>query len=294
MNVECIQFTSIDGLMLNGLSLGKRTSSTAFIFIHGFSSSLFAGIPLAKKLSNKDSQVVLFNNRGHDFIAKLKKVDKAAKKGYKTQLIGSSHEVFTDCIYDIEGAIKFASERGASNIYLVGHSTGCQKTVFATARISSQYTSVLKGIVLLAPISDYAGELAHEGTQKVKNALKYARNMVQSGRPHDLMPTEIWHKLIDAQRFLSLNDPESEEEVFSYSQPKKEATTLRALRIPILAILGDSDEHLDRPARAVADWLSEELGSLVTVRIIPGGNHNFTDLENILANSIDEWVGMIR
>ena len=293
MNIEYIKFTSTDGLVLDGLAVGKSTSSTVFIFIHGFSSSLFAGIPLAKTMSDQGSQVILFNNRGHDFIAKLKKVDKSAKKGYKTQLIGSSHEIFTDCVFDIEGAMKFVYDRGVSNIFLVGHSTGCQKVVYATTRLP-QYASIVKGIILLAPVSDHAGELAHEGAQKVKNALEYAKNMVQKGRSHDIMPAEVWHKLVDAQRFLSLNDPESLEEIFSYSQPKKEAATLGSLKVPVLAILGDDDEHLDRPASMIADWLRKELGSLATVRIISGGNHNFTNLESALASSIHEWVNAVQ
>ena len=87
MNIEYIKFTSTDGLVLDGLDVGRSTSSTVFIFIHGFSSSLFAGIPLAKTMSDQGSQVILFNNRGHDFIAKLKKLINQLKRDTRHSLL---------------------------------------------------------------------------------------------------------------------------------------------------------------------------------------------------------------
>jgi alpha-beta hydrolase superfamily lysophospholipase len=123
---------------------------TVYIFIHGLTGNLFSRSDVAAELAQGDAACLLFNNRGHAYISPLRHADKK-KTG---SLGGTAHEVFADSRDDIAGAVHFAQTRGARRIVLVGHSTGCQKAVWYLAH---KPAPEVKGAVLLAPLSDYAG-----------------------------------------------------------------------------------------------------------------------------------------
>jgi pimeloyl-ACP methyl ester carboxylesterase len=130
--------------LLDGLWFGEQKAKTGFIFIHGLSSSAFSHHEV---LPVHDSAMALyFNNRGHDELTGIKKINEQNEKGYEYKPGGEAHEVFTDCADDIQGAVNFLTENGIKDIYLVGHSTGCQKSVYYLSRKSNQ--NFVKGVVL--------------------------------------------------------------------------------------------------------------------------------------------------
>ena len=113
-------------------------------------------------------------------------------------------------------------------IYLAGHSTGCQKSVYYAIKKADR---AVKGLILLAPISDYAAERMRNTKGTLLRATTVAQKLVKAGKKHDLLPKNVWHGVIDAQRFLSLYTPTSAEEIFSYAQPKKNPSVLKKVKV---------------------------------------------------------------
>ncbi len=269
--------------ILNGLWFGPRRARKVIVFVHGLGSSVFS-TKGAEHWADKKTAVLAFNNRGHETISKLRRLAKN-RRGATASQGGSAHEIFTDCADDIAGAVALAKENGAREIILAGHSTGCQKSVYYASRRPDRR---IKGLVLLAPISDYASTRSFDRGGRLARATVYARAMVKKGKAHDLLPLSVWGEMIDAQRFLSLYTPESIEEIFCYAHTKVPAT-LKKVRVPMLVVLAGDDEFADRPAKQIGDWLSTQ-ARRSSVAIVPRVLHGFQGKEKVVARLVKNWL----
>ena len=246
--VRVINIVTPKKFVLNGLWFGPESPLKIIIFIHGLGGNAFSSHKLITPLADSKTAVVTFSNRGHDQISSIKKVDDRKKKGYSRITAGESMEIFTDCVDDIQGAVNYVlSVNPKAAIYLAGHSTGCQKSAYYLSRTGKQ--KFIKGVILLAPMSDYAALLKSDKNGNLKNAENFARNLVKKNQPQDLLPAEIWPDMVAAQRFLSLATPDSREEIFCYADPDKIPVTYRKITIPVLVVLAEKDEYRDRPIK---------------------------------------------
>lgn len=267
-------------LLLNGLWFGPKKPKRVIIWIHGLASSAFSKLDIVEKLVDADTAVLTFNNRGHDTVTRVLQL--TGKKKTKKVLAGAAHEVFTDCIDDIEGAVNFAKKQGAKTIYLAGHSTGAQKSAYFAAKGGKG----IHGVILLAPMSDYAVAV-HKDPFSVTAGTRAARKLVAEGKKHTMVPG--WW--MDAQRFLSLHTPESTEEIFSYAQSEKRPKIYKSITVPVLVLLPEKDEYRDRPIRAIAAWFEKHTRSrFFKINIIPKAEHNFLLYEAQVAQSMKEWI----
>jgi len=274
--------------LLDGLWFGAARPKTAIIFVHGLGGNAFSHHDYLEKLANRHTAVLYFSNRGHDTVAGVKRLKRSARKGYVYESAGVAHEIFTDCADDLQGAVDLLRKHGAKRIFLVGHSTGCQKIAWYLSRPGKQ--ARIAGAVLLCPISDYASA-THEDERKRRQAEIAARKLLRRGKPHDLLPANLWRGPIDAQRFLSLYTPDSKEEIFTYAQPKGIPRALHKLKIPLLVIFAGDDEYGDRPTEEMAAWFRKNLRSpRSAIEIISGASHSFHGKESSLARSISRWL----
>ncbi len=272
--------------VLQGLWFGPEKPQRIIIFVHGLGSSALH-TALARSFADKDTAVITFNNRGHDTVSKLYKFDSKRNK-HRSLPAGKAHEVFTECVDDIEGAVEFARNNGVHSIYLAGHSTGCQKSMYYASRKNNQ--SKIAGIILLAPLSDYAIALFNDTDGVLAKATDVAHALVQKGRKHELLPASASVGVIDAQRFLSLNTANSAEEIFSYVQPKKNPRVFKSIKIPVLTVLGGADEYSDRPAQDISSWFTlHTQSSHFMIKIISGASHGFTGKERAVSSVINKW-----
>jgi len=288
-----IKLLTPDKFLLDGLWFGPEEPKRVIIFIHGLTGSLLSGtgIRLAPLLINSTTSVLSFNNRGHDIVARIKRADKRRKKGYSSETLGAALELFSDCVFDIEGAVNFAKGRGAKEIFLMGHSTGSQKSVYFLSKRGKQ--NEVRGVILLSPMSDYAGSLKYNDKEKIDKAVNYATNMIKKGAANELMPPPVWPYLNSAQRFLSLNTPDSEEEIFPYAEADKKPKILKKIKIPILVVLAQKDEHRDRPMREIAKWFGKNCRrKIATVKIVEDADHGFSEKEKEVAKLINSWLSM--
>jgi pimeloyl-ACP methyl ester carboxylesterase len=285
MNCEPVRFSTPKGYLLNGLWFCVPRSKQAIIFVHGLGGTMFWP-SLVYKMAGQGSSLLAFNNRGHDKISKV--LRQAGKSGKMKRIwAGAAHEIFTDCADDIQGAVDFCRSRGFKKIILVGHSTGCQKSVYYLARAKGRQVAK---VVLLCPVSDYA-EPAANNAAALKKATPVACRLVRQGRGHELLPTDVWPHLDDAQRFLSLYTPDSKEEIFSYFTPSRRSATLQKVAVPQLVVFAEHDEYFDRPIGSVIDWFKGALaGKQYTVKVIKNAKHNFSGREQAVLHSIKDFI----
>lgn len=282
-----VEIKTPKGFLLSGLWFGPLKPKRVMIAIHGLTGSAFGGSAIRDALLavDADTAVITFNNRGFESVASVKQ-----KKGRDTTYhsIGGTHEVFTDCVDDIHGAVRFARKAGVKEIYLAGHSTGCQKSIYWAAKTGGKG---VKGIMLFAPISDYSSEKKSDKGGRMKKATALARRLVKAGKPHELLPRSVSPiMLLDAQRYLSLYTPESTEEVFSYGHDK-EPKTYKAVQLPVLAVFAANDEYADQPAAKIAKWFANNSRSKRFVSaIIPRVKHSFRKGEAEITTVVREWI----
>jgi pimeloyl-ACP methyl ester carboxylesterase len=274
---------------LNGLWFGPENAKIGFIFIHGLSGDMFGRQKILMPLVNSSTMALYFNNRGHDNVTSIKRINKNSKGGYEYIPAGDAHEVFTDCVDDIQGAVNLLKDKGIKDIYLVGHSTGCQKSIYYLSRQGKKQQ--IKGAILLCPMSDYSYAVISEEPAKLKQAVSYSAKLVKQGKPHELLPLNLSSDLLDAQRFLSLYTPDSEEEVFTYSQPGKIPATLQKVKTPLNVILAENDEYGDRPAGDIKEWFKKSVKTNVSeINIVKNANHDLYEHEIEITNLISKWI----
>jgi len=276
--------TTPKGYILRGLWFGPHKPKRCIVWVHGLASSAFSMLHVVGELADTETAVLTFNNRGHDVIANVN-----TTKG-KQKRAGAAHEVFTECVDDIQGAIDYANSQGVKEIHIAGHSTGCQKSVYWAAK--TEGGKGVKGIILLSPVSDYAAAQKNDKDGRLQERTDIARNLVRLGKKHQLMPADIPAdgSLTDAQRFLSLNTPDSAETVFPYEQLGKKPRTLQKVTKPILVLWAGEDEYADRPAEEIATWFDQNIKNKHQVVVIPGTNHGFRDAENQVAEEIKNFI----
>ena len=272
--------------VLRAIYFGKKKPRDLFIYIHGLGGNMFLHADFVASLTGRHSAALTFNNRGFGIVNTVKHFKPGKVAVRKSVVIGGAHEVFTDCVDDIDGAVRWAKAAGAKNIYLIGHSTGCQKSIYY---LSKRPQSPVRGVILLAPISDYSDSYLHSHKQAYRRALALARKMIKSGRKHELMPVSAWPHIFDAQRWLSLFTPDSQEEIFSYFTGRRPSALL-ANKKPVLAVLAEKDEFGDRPAGEIADWFRGVLtGRRLRAEVIKAATHGFSENFPALRKLILAW-----
>jgi pimeloyl-ACP methyl ester carboxylesterase len=274
------------GVLLDGLLFGQRKPKNIIVVVHGLTGSAFSMRRLVEALTTKDTAVLTFNNRGFGEINSVRQ-----KHGARTSyfLAGTAHEVFKDCVDDIQGAINFSRKAGAKRIFLAGHSTGAQKIMYWSSKMKDPR---VKGLILFGPLSDYSGALATKGAAALKRSVAHARKLVAKGKSYELMPRHLgeWFAC-DAQRFLSLYTPESPEEIFSYTRPDVRPQALEKVNVRILCFLAGDDEYGDVSPKKLEAWFAEHLKIGDKVVIVPKVGHSFKGGERIVAREIKTFVG---
>ncbi len=276
-----VQIVTPKRYLLNGLWFGPKKARNVIVWVHGLSSSVFGKASVIDSLVDDQTAILVFNNRGHDKVSSI-----TNSKGLR-MLAGAAHEVFTDCVDDIDGAIRFAQKQGIRNVYIAGTSTGAQKSVYWAHKKGRG----VKGIILLAPISDYSAECKSIGKKRLKRIEKIAHAYVKAGKKHELLPTRSlgWSLIIDAQRFLSLYTGDSDEETFSYWNAQKKPRALPNVKIPILVLLAQKDEYADRPASKIGEWFMKWLYTGHVV-VIPKVKHSFKGGEKEVSQVIRDFM----
>lgn len=282
---EVVSFRATDGAVLSGMLSRPKGSTTVVLHLHGLHSGFHK--PLSIKLGN-----IYAKNR----IAFMSIQQRGSFTEYSMDVIrgnanmrvraGSAFERFEDSVYDIAGAVKYLKSIGIKKVYLQGHSSGCNKSVYY---IIKNRDRMIKGTILLAPGDDLNGWKSILGKKGYANAIKLAKSKMKKDQEFrmELEYPEIHYS---ARRFLSLADGKSiEARIFNYELPRM--VEFSRVRVPVLAIFGERDEYAaKRPVRYL-ELLAENTSSAnFTGVVLKGSTHGFFKKEAELGSVVGNWI----
>lgn len=290
---ELVSFRATDGAILSAMVSRPKGSKIAVIHLHGLDSAFYKPLPLklGVRLVRHGITFMSIQQRGS-----YREYNLDLYKGNKWSRIhaGGRIERFEDSVYDIEGAIGYLRRLGINKVYLQGHSTGCQKSVYYAIKNNDR---AVKGLILLAPADDHSiwksdlyGFWGRGKGRGFAEAIRFARSKVKAAAPF-WMDTRYGTDLrYTARRFLSFADIRNvEARIFDYESPKLKE--FGRVRIPVLAIFGTKDQYLVKSAKECMRELGRNTGSSLFMGIlIKNTNHGFVNKEKELAKLVSDWI----
>ncbi len=280
INLDLISFKTSDGLELNGGLKETNSKNVLTIHIHGMTGNFYGGIltqTILEKLSKKYS-ILTINTRGHGLVNKI--------YGKKKILGGTAQEKFVDCIYDIDGAIKFGKKLGYKKFILSGHSTGCQKITYYQ---SKKQNNAVIALILLSPASDYELSLINKNYNKY---FKLAKKMLKEGKENDIL--KIPKNTYTVKRWLSFSDPKNiEAQVFNYTGKLHHFSKIK---VPILATFAEFDVFGKNfnASKSLEILRNKTRSELLITQVIKGTDHMYKKKEIELANKINKFLEMFK
>lgn len=205
---------------------------------------------------------------------------------FSIKLGGAMYENFDDSKDDIDAWVKFLLSQGYENIFLVGHSLGCNKVLYYAKENNLQ---CIKGIILLAPqdFSKIALNPIHTGM------LEEAELNINAGEPLKILTGKfLGFAPISSKTFYNIANNKNQHN-FNYKDKTDDFETLLIINKPIYSLIGSRDPAFD-------DFVEEEITALFenivqkyekfTYCIIPDGNHTFKSFEDIVANNVCQFI----
>jgi pimeloyl-ACP methyl ester carboxylesterase len=267
---------------------GTGKAKIALLWVHGLTSTFYAHGSLLESFANSAEKegwgLAAFNNRGHDVILSLKKLDPTQPKGYARVSGGSAYEDFSQSIFDIQAGVDFLKEKGFTKIILIGHSTGANKVCYYAGK---KRDPAVVGLVLASAVSDRLDPSLNK--KEFAQRLKKMQKFVRQGKG-DMLIEDMHMFPATPKRFVSSFQPHSLEDQFDYGDPHPKLAYFAKISVPTLTIWGALDEYLDRPAQEVATVFSHLAHSPHTNIILPNLNHGFGENEKLFVSSVSDWV----
>jgi alpha-beta hydrolase superfamily lysophospholipase len=299
MKCELVEFQTTDKLMLPGLLYkpSQKTKKCA-VFLHGMGASVFHKSKLmntmAEALAKQDTAFLAFNNRGANLLQRLKK-----NGSDKSQITGMSYDLIKDCVKDIDGAVKYLTKFGYTELYLIGHSSGANKICVYNFYKPKNH---IKKFVLLGGGDDVGLEYQALGKIKFRRLLELAKTQISMGNGKALVrdkTAEEGHMF----SYSSLHDvfnPDGDYNIFPFME-RIEGTKLsnkslfrhyKSIKKPTLVIYGSNDSYCYGNAPKIIDILKQETmePDKFTFTIIKDADHSFHGKEQQLVKNIANWL----
>lgn len=286
MNAQFIRFQTKDNLLLQGMIYhSSQPTQKAYLHIHGMGGNFYENRFLdvmAEGVTTVGYAFASVNTRGHDQIADIPVVGK--EQSYKR--IGNAFERFEDSVLDIEGAINHLEREEYTEIILCGHSLGSVK---AAHYLATTHDSRVSRLVLMSPPDMISLAEADEGRLEF---LETAVRMTEEGRGEELMPKLLWDEYyLSPQTYLNLSTRDLPVDVFNFYDPAK-PSTLREIKVPILAFLGEHDDAVTIPQRTALELIRQKAiaAPSIDLEIIAGANHGYFGKEAEMTKVITNWL----
>jgi pimeloyl-ACP methyl ester carboxylesterase len=281
---ELLTYRTDDGIRMTGLLYRSGTrNKTAIINVFGMTGDFFSSPryeAMAKAAKSTDIDIFFAGNRGIGLSFPFK--DRNGKK----ILLGTAHERFEDSIFDIRAAVRLLHNRSYKKIILMGHSTGCQKSVYYLYRTGNRR---ITGLILLGPAGDYDLVKKMLG-KRLGKAVMVARDMIKKRKNKEMTPA--WISNYTPRRFLSYavaGSPEAR--MFNYNSSLRE---FGSIRCPIFVCFGENEQYATKPVKEHISILRHATGSRkFESAIIKGADHSFTGKEAALAKEVVGWARRI-
>lgn len=184
---------------------------------------------------------------------------------------------------EIAGHVNTLKDKGATRIFLVGHSMGCPAAMGYVAR-----GGVVSGLALLAPGHVPQGYYAWPVAKQVHDSIDEARALVAAGkgdegthRFNDFNQGRSLIVIATAKNYLSYFDPESDAEM------GRTASRIPA-SVPVLTVIGEKDPLF----KLLKDYYVKKLPAnpLSNYLEVSGGH---VETPNIAADQVIAWAKQV-
>lgn len=295
---ELVEFNTTDDLILPGLLYEpSKSTKKVLISLHGNgSSSAFYNVEennlLAAAVNSKGIAFFPFNNRGAHYVKRLRK-----SNSDEHTMAGTAYELIKDCIYDIDGAIKYLKALGYEEFYLIGFSTGANKIcVYNYYKKNNPLSKYI-----LAGGGDDTG-IYHEimGDEKFNSVLIKSRQKIKAGKGDEMAPYEYMNGLYSYQSIFDTLDANGDYNTFPFSEAMGKAKISNKLLFryyklinkPTLVIYGENDEYCYGDVQGCVNILQQQTENKqkFTFRIINGADHGFHGKDTELAKLVSNWL----
>ena len=296
MNIKMVHFKATDNVKLSGLMYkSNKETKKILISVHGMATNCLKHRDevIAEKLT-KNIDMLAFNNRGHDLTSYIKK-EKDGKK--QKMLAGTSYEEISECYNDILGSINYCIENGYEEIYIMGHSLGCTKTIYTYNKLIQEnkkdILDKIKGVLLLSLV-DIPKTLQFYLNDNFPAMVTYAKNMKKEGLDNLLMPEKSFIHPISVKTFLRYAINNEDINFARYSDDTYNFEEINNIKCPLFMRWGNNNEMILQKADDLCTILKNKIkNENLDIGYIDGANHSYTGKEEILANEITEFIDKI-
>lgn len=290
---ELAEAVTRDGLVHQGLFSGPEgQGKRAVLWIHGLTGRFYGDVTLMNGLAAacnaKGMAFAVFNTRGHDIIANLKKVDPNEPSGFGHVMTGAGMEVFEESVFDIDAGISFLVSRGYSEVILMGHSSGANKVCYYAGKTKDPRVA---GVVLAGPMSDRLSQ--HTDKEKYAENLALLRDLIETGRGDALLTQTFWFPTT-AKRAWSLLAPNTKEDVFNYGDAKQVLSVFHGISAPLLVVFAGRDEAADRPIDQIRKVFDLHSGSTnYRSIVIADATHGYDGKQREFVDAVSDWAATV-
>jgi pimeloyl-ACP methyl ester carboxylesterase len=289
---ELCRTSTADGLELQGFWSYPpgRVPDVAVIHVHGLAGNFYENRfidHVGAAVVGRGLGFLTVNTRGRDYLSDFIVEEAGGTMTYAQ--IGGIHEIFGDCILDIEAWVRFLRSVGSKRMILQGHSHGALKVTYY---LHQSRPPGVAGLILLSPSDDFACQRMRLG-RRFDEALDMAKTMAGTGRGRDLMPPGYFHYPVSASTYLDIFGEDSKVKMFNLARTDTcEFRELNSVPVPILAVVGSVDEaFVDAPADYLELIRAEaESSPCFTGRVIEGAPHNYLGSEADVAAAVQAWL----
>lgn len=287
---ELVETVTKDGLIHQGMmSRPERGGKKALLWVHGLTGRFYGDVKmmnlLAEECARQGIGFASFNNRGHDIISSMRKIDPNEPNGYTHAMIGASSEIFEESVFDIDAGISYLVEQGFDQVVLAGHSTGANKVCYYAG---NTHDPRVTGVVLAGPMSDRLS--AHTDKKNYKDNINMLKELNETGREGAMLTKLHWFP-ITAKRAWSLLAPNTREDVFNYGDEKNVLTVFHNITSPVMVVLAGNDDVADRPAETIQKTFDAHTGSKnYRSVIISDTTHQYSGKQQEFAHTVVDWA----
>jgi pimeloyl-ACP methyl ester carboxylesterase len=283
---QLARFSATDGVDLTGLLYQPRRPRGVVIYLHGTGgSSIFDSKRtnlLAAELLRHHLTFFPFNNRGAHLVRRLGR-----------KLGGMAYERIRDCIFDIDGALRFLRSRGYRDIHLAGHSTGANKIA-----VYDHYKprNSVRSYILLAG-GDDVGLMYRQLGRSFRSVLNLARRFRNR---EELVPKSISKLPMSWRSLYDMINPDGDYNVFPFLEAMGRVKLsrrplfrhIKGIRKPALAIFGEHDEYCFGDVPGCVAALANAVAGKPKFETVVIGNadHGFTGKEAELGSLMAGWL----
>lgn len=280
-----VNTTTSDGLLLHGLlTEPEHQSDTIIIHIHGTSGSFYWNSFYPHLTQNAVSLGFAYlatNNRGSSIYE--------LEKGFVPH--GAALEHFEDCLLDIDAWIEYALSKGYKKFILEGHSFGTEKVVYYATK--GAHKDLVTAIILLGFSDSYATQTRYP-KEAQKEYMQEARQLLRDRKPTQLL-SDLHAQAggaipVSATTYVNFFTPGSELSKTLPLRNGKELLLFRNIQVPILAVIGDTDdEYTHIPIHDAMALLQKENPRTESYQI-NNSSHGFDGKETELATIIADFL----